>query len=39
VNRATEIGDSSRYTPTCSFTPGWSRITCPELIPRIAIWL
>ena len=38
VNSDSEITDSSRYTPTCSLTPGWSRTICPEETPRMN-WL
>ena len=31
--------DSSRYTPTCSLTPGWSRTIWPAEAPRMATWL
>ena len=31
-----EMTDSSRYAPTCSLTPGWSRAIWPEETPRIA---
>src|SRR2546425_256400 len=39
VNSDSEITDSSRYAPTSSFTPGWSREIWPEDAPRIAGWL
>ena len=31
--------ESSRYAPTCSFTPGWSRTIWPAETPRMATWL
>src|SRR3989442_11466892 len=34
VNSDSEITDSSRYAPTSSFTPGWSREIWPEDAPR-----
>ena len=39
MNSDIETTDSSRYTPTCSLTPGWSRTIWPAETPRIAIWL
>ncbi len=34
-----EITDSSRYPPTDSLTPGWSRAIWPDDTPRMATWL
>ena len=39
VNSDSEIGTPSRYTPTSSFTPGWSRAVWPDEVPRMATWL
>ena len=39
VNRDIEMTDSSRYAPTDSLTPGWSRAIWPEEMPRMATWL
>jgi hypothetical protein len=39
VKSDSEMIESSRYAPTCSFTPGWSRTIWPADTPRIATWL
>jgi hypothetical protein len=39
VKSDSEMIESSRYAPTCSLTPGWSRTIWPADTPRIATWL